>query len=310
VPEAAPLADEEANATVAEVFPKLCRVRLDDGTSRLCSYRRATVMAPRAGGAAAGWKERAPVAVGDRVRVHSTDPGSGVVEGVCARRNFLARPAPDRDEGMVHVLASNLDVLLVVASASHPEFSPGLVDRFLVAASRAGIQSALCITKRDLPSEAALWEPYLALGFPVFEVSSRERSGLDTLHRFLRGKRAVFCGHSGVGKTSLLNELLGRPVGRVGAMSEATGKGRHTTTSAVLIDAPGDSLWIDTPGVREFGLWAIEPEGLASHFPEFESLPWAREARLPSDDELSAIETAPRGTSYRRILASLLEGER
>lgn len=306
----APLSREEANATVAEVFPKQCRVKLDAGGVRLCSYRRANVMAPHP----EGIRERAPVAVGDRVKVSSTDPQSGVIEAVCERTNILARPAPDRDEGMIHVLATNIEALVVVASSKNPEFSPGLVDRFLVAAEHAGIRPMICITKRDLITKEAAheWEHYSKLGYECVEVSVSPPFGIEELRAALAGKQVVFCGHSGVGKTSLINALVGTAVGRVGITSDSTGKGRHTTTSAVLIDAYESSAWIDTPGVREFGLWGITPETLGRNFPEFRALPWVIEERQPNEEELADLEaltTAARAGSYRRILQSLIEGE-
>ncbi len=304
--ESPPLPPEEANGTVAEVFPGQCRVRIDTGGARLCSYRRANVMAPNPDGI----RERSPVAVGDRVKITSNDPQSGVVEGICERSNYLARPAPDRDEGMIHVMATNLEAVVAVASTRNPDFSSGLLDRFLVAADRGGIAPVIVITKTDLlPSgDARPWKLYTDLGFELFEVSSRDGIGVDAVRARLKGRKVAFCGHSGVGKTSLLSRLVGHSVGRVGDTSD-TGKGRHTTTSAILIEVDDGSAWIDMPGVREFGLVGVTPERLAAHFPELREQPWAIEERVPNAEELEALSSLPRMASYRRILQSLLDGE-
>ncbi|MBL7715498.1 MAG: ribosome small subunit-dependent GTPase A [Bdellovibrionales bacterium] len=302
-----PLPAADANATVIEVFPKLCKVRLDaDGGFRLCSYRRANVMAPDPDGV----RSRAPVSAGDRVKVTSTDPQSGVVEGVCERLNFLARPAPDKDGKLIHVLASNLDVLVIVASVHQPDFSPGLVDRFWIAAIRAGIPVIVVASKFDLwqggPDRP--WALYEKLGLSVYEVCSKTGNGVEEVLQALQGKRVVFCGHSGVGKTSLLNSLLGGDIGKVGDTNEFTGKGRHTTTSAVLIEGPGGASWIDTPGVREFGLWGIDPDGLRDFFPEFGGLPCTGSGCTHQEHETECqARELPRHPNYLRILQSLLE---
>src|SRR4051812_45440881 len=142
---AEPLPREQANATVAEVFPNRCRVRADgDHAELLCSYRRATLF--RHG---EEFRERSPVAVGDRVKVSRSSPQAGVVEGLCQRRNSLIRPAPHQEK-VRHVIAANIDDLVIVTSAREPFFTPGLVDRYLVAAAAEGIQPLICLNKVDL----------------------------------------------------------------------------------------------------------------------------------------------------------------
>lgn len=298
---------EEANATVAEVFPKLCRARLDDGTDRLCAYRRAQVF----GHAGTEYRERSPVAVGDRVKVTSTGSKDGVIDGVCERRTRLLRPAPDREEKVVHVVVANIEILVIVAAAKDPEFSPGLVDRFLVAAQDQGIHPIICVNKTDLLAADAVkpWAYYSEIGFEVVEVSAKKGHQVSDLKEKLIGKSVAFCGHSGVGKTSLLRSLLGSEIGRVGEVSELTGKGRHTTTGAVLLEGQDGSRWIDTPGVREFGLLDIAPEALASYFPEFLNSHCGDPACLHFDEESCRVKQLPRYSSYRRIFESLRAGE-
>jgi ribosome biogenesis GTPase / thiamine phosphate phosphatase len=302
------LAASEANAVVAEVFPNQCRVRLDgEEINLLCSYRRANVIKE-----GAEIRERSPVAVGDRVKVERIGSQNGIVAGVCERRNHLSRPAPGRENvRFQHVIAANVDALVIVASAVEPDFSPGLVDRYLVAASFAGIEPILCLTKVDLlgAAESRPSDLHRSLEYPVFELSSKSGAGVDALRKTIEGRTVVFCGLSGVGKTSLLRELLASDFGRVGEVSTATGKGRHTTTGAILLGGPSGSQWIDTPGIREFGLSEIPPARLAECFPEFQGLGCAVSACLHQDEEGCLARAFARHASYRRILESLLAGE-
>jgi ribosome biogenesis GTPase len=256
-------------------------------------------------------RERAPVCVGDRVEVRVLGSKDGVVESRGPRRNQLARPAPGRDgQVVVHVVASNIDRLVIVASADEPKFSPGLVDRFLVAAQRASIPTTLCLTKIDLlqsQSAQQLAEIYVQLQVPVFGVCSKTGLGLEALLNHLQGQMCVFAGHSGVGKTTLLRSLLDREVGKVGEVSAITGKGKHTTSSAYLFQGPAGSRWVDTPGVREFGLVGCPPEELADAFPEFQTMECTPKGCSHYRERICVARHLPRYESYLRILASLLE---
>lgn len=306
------LPPEEANAVVAEVFPNQCGVKMDGtGLKPLCSYRRAGVVSKDKSGKEV--RERSPVAVGDRVLVLQTGDSTGVIEGICTRKNSLSRPAPGREgTSHAHVLAANVDFLVIVASAAKPEFSSGLVDRFLVAAEAEGIPVVLCVSKIDLmdnPSAQPPWGIYRELGYAIFEVSGKNHLGLEPLLQLILGKTVVFCGHSGVGKTSLLRGLLKADVGRIGEVNEQTGKGRHTTTGAILLGGPEGSQWIDTPGIRAFGLANIPPEKLSQNFPEFRGLQCAQVGCYHLDEEGCLAKTFPRYEAYRRILQSLLAGE-
>jgi ribosome biogenesis GTPase / thiamine phosphate phosphatase len=296
----------DANGTVAEVFPKLCKVRIDaSGATLLCPYRRAQVYNREA--AEADIRERTPVAVGDRVKVQVLGSQDGVVEGVSSRRNQLMRLAPGREGLQIHILASNDDLLVIVAAVREPEFSPGLIDRFLVAGQIAGIETVICINKMDLrQQDESPWEIYSKIGIPVVPVSAKGAPGVQALQERIAGKLSVFCGHSGVGKTSLLRVLLGREIGRIGELSQATGKGRHTTTGAVLLEGPGCRV-IDTPGIREFGVVGIEPEELRHYFPEFRELGCAVTDCLHEDEPGCVAQELPRYSSYRRVLTSLKE---
>lgn len=304
---------EKAGATVVEVYPNQCRVVLDgEPKTLLCSYRRNGIRKQRDD------RERTFVAVGDRVGVTDIGKGigngTGIVEGVCRRTNMLSRPAPGRDEGgLRHVIGANLDRVVVVASAKNPDFSPGLMDRFLVAIQAAGIDPVICITKVDLidpPLEplALLCNVYAKLGFPVFEVSSKMKSGVERLRENLQGQRVLFCGQSGVGKTSLLRALLGTEIGKVNEVNLATGKGKHTTTSTVLLAGPKDSKWMDTPGMSEFGLADVKPEELAGYYPEFTGLDCDQTGCHHMGEMGCKAQEHPRHASYARIFQSLKAG--
>ena len=293
------LGSHECNGTVAELFPNQSAVRLDGGKgTSLCAYRMETLafLGDR--------RERSPVCVGDRVRVEI-----GVIVGRCERRNRLIRPAPNARNPILHVLAANLDILVVVASARKPDFSVGIVDRFLVAASNQKISPILCINKTDLlePGSVKPWSHYTAAGVTLAETSARTGNGVRGLAAHLRGKTAVFCGYSGVGKTSILRKLLAdERFGRVGEVNAASGMGRHTTTGAVLLPGPEGSTWIDTPGIMNFNLLDVGREGLLAHFPElFKASARCAENCSHDSEPGCALRSLPRYDSYRRIRGSL-----
>lgn len=289
----------EGNATVVEIFPNQAAVVRDTGRSRgLCNYR----MRSFAFGGAS--RERSPVCVGDRVRVEVD-----VIVGRCERRNQLVRSAPNSRDPLLHAVAANLDRLVVVAAALDPEFTPGIVDRFLVAASAQSIPAILCVNKSDLlsPGGERPWSHYARAGVELVEVSALGGEGTDALAELIRGKAAAFCGHSGVGKTSLLRRLLGdESLGRIGGLSAATGMGKHTTTGAVMLPGPAGSFWIDTPGIMNFTLVGVTRESLLPHFPELRDAAVRCIPDCLHDAETDcALRGMPRHLSYRQLLAAL-----
>jgi len=221
-------------------------------------------------------RQRSDLAPGDRVEVRrGPEPGRGTLLRVLPRRSALSRPGPSRSgRHREHLIAANVDDVVVVVAAAEPAWRPGLVDRMALAAEQGGARPVVCLNKLDRVAaheRAALergLEPYRRLGLPVVETCAARAGdpGVAGLASLLRGRTAVLAGPSGTGKSSLLNLLVPDAAASVSAVARSTGKGRHTTTSARLYPLPGGGCVIDTPGVREFGLWCVEASAVLSHF--------------------------------------------
>lgn len=217
-----------------------------------------------------------PVAVGDEVRFADNGDGTGQILEILPRRNKLVRPATGPGlEIFEQVIASNLDQVVPVFSTASPIPKWGLLDRYLVSAESAGLQSLICVTKIDLVKPdldmRKVLDEYRAIGYPVHQVSSVTGEGMDVFKAALVGRVSVLVGKSGVGKTSLLNALQPSLELRVGEVTKgAKGKGRHTTTHLEMFSLDSGISAVDTPGIREFGLWDIYDDELAWFFPEMQ----------------------------------------
>jgi ribosome biogenesis GTPase len=169
-----------------------------------------------------------------------------------------------------HIIAVNIDLALIVVSVASPPFHPKLIDRYLVMCQYGNVKPSICLTKTDLGPEPDL-SVYRSLGLDVFEVSNTTRKGIVELAGHLRGKRCVLVGHSGVGKSSLVNNLLEKEIIPVGSVGEKSGKGKHTTSNSSLHVIGHNTFLIDTPGIRSLGLWNVDRLSLRLYFPEFSS---------------------------------------
>jgi ribosome biogenesis GTPase len=228
------------------------------------------------------------VVTGDRVRL-DWDADRAVVDAVEPRRNaFSRRASGEREEEQV--VAANLDEVAVVASLKNPEFRPGLVDRVRVQCARAGIPGLLVLNKTDLDTKHeadAILGEYARAGIVGFATCATSGHGVPRVRERCIGRRTLFVGHSGVGKSTLLASLApGRAIAQ-GEVNEVTGKGRHTTTAAVLYrprpaaGAPAGAVateLVDTPGVRAFALWGVDAGELVEYYPELE--PFAGRCRF------------------------------
>jgi len=229
---------------IVGVGPGVCRARTATG-DRICRTKKGVV-------------------VGDRVRVDEHR-----VLAIFPRRTELVRSDP-RNPGNQRALAANVDVVVIVASVHAPPLRTGLIDRYLIAAQNGAMQPVIVVNKLDLlQDERELGElsAYRDIDAPLVLCSVAEARGIDELRGLLTGKTCVFTGHSGVGKSSLANALLPELQLRTGAVEY---KGRHTTTTASLHELPDNTRVIDTPGIREFGLFGVRPEDLRHFFPEFD----------------------------------------
>lgn len=214
-----------------------------------------------------------PVAVGDYVQLSINEDGTGTIEEIEERENYITRQATHGKQGE-QILAANIDRAFVVQSVRKPKIKEGFIDRFLVTCEAYQLKPSIIINKMDLAGEKGeayveeLVELYESLGYRILKTSIHDSASLDLLKHELKDKTSVFIGPSGVGKTSLLNHLdpdINRKVARV---SDYSNKGKHTTTFAKLVSLNFGGYLVDTPGIREYGLVNIEPWELSLFFPE------------------------------------------
>ena len=255
---------------VLQVMGLWCMVQLDDGRTIRCATRRLLKTLKT--------EERHVVVVGDSVAVRLSGAEEGMIERVAPRFGVLARTS----RGRRHIIAANIDQVIIVASAAEPRLKPGLIDRYLVTIEKEGMRPVVCITKIDLVNPADLMPlvgVYSQLGYPVLLVSNQTGQGLPALRRTLLERTSVVTGQSGVGKSSLLNRMEPTWNLAVGVVSDATEKGKHTTTSAFLCPLAGGGYVVDTPGIRQFELWDVTPAEVASCFRDIR--PFEHQCRYP-----------------------------
>jgi ribosome biogenesis GTPase len=261
---------------------------------------------------------RRALAVGDRVSLVGDVSGApdtlARVVRVAQRSSVLRRTADDVDP-VERVLVANADQLVIVAAVADPQPRPRLIDRCLVAAYDAGLDPVLCVTKTDLADPAPLLAGYAPLQLTTVAVD--RATGAAALRPLLDGRVRVLVGHSGVGKSTLVNALVpgtDRAVGRVNAV---TGRGRHTSSSAIALELPGGGWIIDTPGVRTFGLAHVSPASVLNGFADLAEGAAQCPRGCTHDDEHCALDAwvaaghaeEARLDSLRRLLRARTAGE-
>jgi len=252
------------------------------------------------------------------------DDGSGVIYEILERKNYLSRKAIKtrgasyRGERLEQVIASNLDNIFIVTSFAEPDFNNKTLDRFLVACESSKIKSNIIINKADLAEDDSVNEIknlYTKIGYDVFVTSVENKFGFEKILKSLKGKKNLFWGQSGVGKSSILNLLFPNLNLKVGEVSDYTLKGTHTTVTSVMMFVKDGTYIIDTPGVREIDPFGIRKEDLGHYFKEFENhlnncrFNTCTHHHEPSCAVINAVENGEiselRYDSYLRILETV-----
>jgi ribosome biogenesis GTPase len=244
---------------VVRVLGPVSEVESNEGTIYRCSTRGLLK--------SLSTDQRNVLVTGDRVyfELIDDDTGEGIIVRVEPRKGIISRVSRSRQ----HVIAANVDWMLIITSAAMPTIKPNLIDRFIVTAEQAGIEPIICINKVDLVNPADL-QPlagvYGQMGYRVLLLSATESIGIDFLRSLVMGKESVVVGQSGVGKSSLLNAIEPGLGLRICSVSEENQKGRHTTTNSSLVKLSLGGYIVDTPGIRQFQLWDLIPEEIAGLF--------------------------------------------
>ena len=265
-------------------------VEADDGRELRCSVRRILKTMAIDG--------RNVVAVGDKVWFRESGPDEGQIEKVAARRGTLTRGYRRRE----HVIASNVDQILIVSALEEPGLKLPLIDRYLIAAERGGIRPIIVLNKADLV-DMALYQwvvgLYCQLGYETFATSAADGRGIERLAEVLASGVTAFSGQSGVGKSSLLNAIQPGLNLRVREVSGYS-KGKHTTTAAELIRLAQGGYVVDTPGLRQFELWDIEPAEVEAYFVEFR--PYIPKCKFPDCSHTHESECSVKDALFQGLI--------
>ena len=219
-----------------------------------------------------GVRSTNPVVVGDVVRVEEDEQGGYVISAIEPRRNYIIRRASNLSKES-HIIASNIDMALLVVTLFSPETATEFIDRFLVTCEAYKVPVTILLAKADLarqrPDEVAAFRAiYESAGYPIIEVSALQGEGVDKVRELLRGKTTLLSGNSGVGKSTLVAAVEPGLDIRTGEISQSHHKGKHTTTFSTMYPLSEGGFIIDTPGIKGFGLIDIEENELAHYFPE------------------------------------------
>ncbi len=260
-----------------------CVVRGSDGVEYRCAVRRLLK--------SLATDQRHVVAAGDRVAFRPNNSGQGIILAVHQRHGVLSRTS----KGRRHIIVSNVDLLLIIASAAEPDLKPHLVDRFLVTAEQAHLDPVIVVNKVDLIEPAEL-QPvigvYAQMGYRTMLVSATQGWGIERLRRLVAGRQSVVTGQSGVGKSSLLNAIQTGLELRVQQISQDNMKGKHTTTTAELIPLDAGGYLVDTPGIRQLELWDVAANEVSGLFRDIR--PYVNHCKFPDCTHIHEVDCAVR----------------
>jgi ribosome biogenesis GTPase / thiamine phosphate phosphatase len=263
------------------------------------------------------------VVAGDRVFVESHDDGGHSIEAVAERKSEIARRAPGEGSRRAKILVANVDQVAIIIAAAKPEPKLRMLDRMLVLAEANEIPILIIVNKIELVEFDAvktMFADYERAGYEIMYISVKEQIDLARVHDRVRGRETVLTGPSGVGKSTLMNYLIPEAHMQTREVSEAIMKGQHTTVGAQLIHLPEGGFIVDTPGMREVGMWEINPEGLDVCFPDLR--PFLGDCRFSTCTHMHepgcavkiAVESgelsAARYESYRDLYTESVEGNR
>lgn len=220
-----------------------------------------------------GIRSTNPVAVGDNVEIALNSEGTAFITHIEERRNYIIRKSQNLSK-QSHILAANVDEAFLIVTVNYPQTSTTFIDRFLASAEAYSVRVVLVFNKCDILSDderhyqQSMIHLYETIGYECREVSATTGEGVDGLHALLKGKITLLSGNSGVGKSTLINQILPEANLRTAEISDAHNTGMHTTTFSEMLELPEGGYIIDTPGIKGFGTFNMEPEELTSYFPE------------------------------------------
>lgn len=220
-----------------------------------------------------GIRSTNPVAVGDNVEIALNSEGTAFITHIEERRNYIIRKSQNLSK-QSHILAANVDQAFLIVTVNYPQTSTTFIDRFLASAEAYSVPVVLVFNKCDILSDGerhyqqSMIHLYETIGYECREVSATTGEGVDGLHALLKGKITLLSGNSGVGKSTLINKILPEANLRTAEISDAHNTGMHTTTFSEMLELPEGGYIIDTPGIKGFGTFNMEPEELTSYFPE------------------------------------------
>lgn len=220
-----------------------------------------------------GIRSTNPVAVGDHVEIALNQEGTAFITHIDERRNYIIRKSQNLSK-QSHIIAANVDQAFLIVTVNYPQTSTTFIDRFLASAEAYSVPVVLVFNKRDILSDderhyqQSMVHLYETIGYECREISAATGEGVEGLHKLLKGKITLLSGNSGVGKSTLVNQILPEANLRTAEISDAHNTGMHTTTFSEMLELPEGGYIIDTPGIKGFGTFDMEPEELTSYFRE------------------------------------------